>query len=144
MAAISLTPILLRPLQGAVLMRIEAGAAGNVGDVVYIDSNNKAQAALADAVGTSRGKGMVIRVGVVGATSFVAGDMLEVVTHGPITVGEVKFTPGVELFLSAATAGALDETATAVSTEVPYVCAWALSDSILYVEPQTAAPVANV
>ena len=141
MADIAVTAKAVRPLNNAVIRRWPAGAAGSVGQVVYRDADG-AKPARANAVGTSRGRGIVVGVnGQPGQATFAAGDALDVVTHGPVEFA-AGLTVGAEVFVSPATAGATDQTAPTTATQVVFAVGYAESATILYVAPQAAAPVA--
>ncbi len=143
MAAISITATQVSALPGAVTMRVKANAAVTniVGMAVVINSSGKAVPADADALATAHVRGVVTAVGSFGKVTCIADEMLEVVTHGPVKLGESAIlTPGAVVYNSV-TAGAIDETASATSGDYPSIVGFNLSDRVLYVQPQTALPV---
>ena len=142
MAVISITSGLVRPLNGAIIRRFAAGGAVSVGQAVYVDSSGDVQAADADAEASAQARGVVVGVGVAGATSASTGQQVDVVTHGPVALGASGLTDGAVVFNST-TAGAMDQTAPALSGDYPFVIGWAESDGVLYVQPQVTVPVAN-
>lgn len=113
MADINVTARLVKPLPGASIRPFLAGGSGNVGDLVYVDSNGEAQQADASAAGTALGVGIVVAAGGEGALTFASGDALSVVVAGPVT-GFSGMTPGGVLYASD-TAGKLADAAGTVS-----------------------------
>lgn len=109
MADISLTSRLVKPLPGAVIRPFVAGGSGNIGDVVYVDSNGYVQQADGSAEGTALGVGIVVAQGGEGSLTYASGDALSVVVSGPVT-GFSGMTPGSILYVSD-TAGALADAA---------------------------------
>lgn len=143
MAVISVTSVNVRPLNGAVIRRFNAGGTGKVGDLVYLASDGDVEVADANALATSQAIGVVVGVnGQPGATTFVANDRLDVVVWGPVAWG-TGMTPGARVYTST-TAGAGDQTAPADSGDYPFIVGYAEAPGILFVNPQTAIPTANV
>jgi hypothetical protein len=142
MAAISITGGLVRPLNGAIIRRFAAGGTVSVGQAVYVDSSGDVQAADADDVAQAQARGVVVGVGVAGATSASTGQQVDVVTHGPVALGASGLTDGAAVYVSP-TAGAMDQTIPATAGDFPFVIGWAESDGVLYVQPQVTVPVAN-
>jgi hypothetical protein len=142
MAAISITGGLVRPLNGAIIRRFAAGGTVSVGQAVYVDSSGDVQAADADDVTQAQARGVVVGVGVAGATSASTGQQVDVVTHGPVALGTSGLTDGAAVYVSP-TAGAMDQTIPGTSGDFPFVIGWAESDGVLYVQPQVTVPVAN-
>ena len=142
MAAISITSGLVRPLNGAIIRRFAAGATVSVGQAVYVDSSGDVQPADADAEASAQARGVVVAVGVAGATSATTGQTVDVVTHGPVALGASGLTDGAAVYVST-TAGALDQTIPGTSGDYPFVIGWAEADGVLYVQPQVTVPVAN-
>lgn len=105
MADIVVTPASVRPLPGAKIRDFQAGGSGNVGDLVYVAADGDVEQADGSAAGTANALGVVVSAGTLGATSFVAGDMLSVVYDGPV-IGFASMTPGNRHYVSD-TAGAL-------------------------------------
>lgn len=141
MADITVTAANVRPLNGAIIRRGEAGGSGNVGDAVYLDGANGWKLADADAEASSQARGIVVAQGSEGVTTFADGDKIDIVVHGPVE-GGASMTPGGAIFVST-TAGSLDQTAPAASGDYPFAIGWAESASVIYVAPQTHAPTVN-
>lgn len=99
MADLTVTAKSVRPLPGAVIRNFTAGAALNVGDLVYVDSNGKVQPTDADATGTLLAIGVVVSAGSIGATSAASGDAVSVAVFGPVN-GFGGATPGGKLYVS--------------------------------------------
>jgi hypothetical protein len=140
MGDISLTAKEIRPLPGAVVQRFNAGGTLTPGQSVYIASDGDVEAVDADALGTSQVRGIVVSDGI-GSLSFAAGVRVDVVLGGPIS-GYASMTQGAIVYNSA-NAGKLDHTAPAGAGKCPCVAGYAMTDTILMVQPQTAIPVAN-
>lgn len=142
MAAVTVTASLVCPLQGAVVRRYIAGGTVSVGQAVYVAADGLVEAADADAADTAQARGIVVGVGVAGATSASDGQAVDVATHGAVVLGATALTPGAAVYIST-TAGALDQTAPATSGKFKYVVGWAESAGVIYVQPQTLVPTAN-
>lgn len=142
MADISITAAQVRPLNGAIVRRFTAGAAVSVGDAVYVHTDGTVKRADADDGTQVQARGVVVSVGVAGASSAAAGEAVDVVTHGALALGTSGLTDGAAVYVST-TAGKLDQTAPAASGDFKYVIGWAESDSVLYVQPQVIVPTAN-
>src|SRR4051794_28819353 len=106
MADITVSASKVRPLNGAIIRRMDAGGTLSVGDAVYVDSNGKVQRADASTLANAQARGLVIAVGTAGATGAVSGDVVDVVTHGPVEVGASSLTNGAAVYVST-TAGAM-------------------------------------
>lgn len=132
MAVVTITAREVRPLPGAIVREYDAGATGNVGDLVYVDSNGKAQPADGSAAGTARARGLVVAAGSMGKTTFAAGDRLSVVVFGPVA-GFSGMTPGNIHYVSDTT-GKVDTAAGTVSHTVGY----AEAAGVLFVQGQDA------
>jgi|GEM_PF-4247279 len=141
MAAITLLAEQIRPLNGATIRRLTAGAALNVGDVVYIDTDATVKPAIATSEAAAQARGIVVGVGVAGATSATSGGAVDVVTHGAVAVG-AALTVGAPVYVSA-TAGKTDHTAPATTGQFPFVVGWAEAAQTLYINPQVIVPTAN-
>lgn len=116
MADISVTARSVRPLPGALVRTFTAGASGNVGDAVYVDSNGRVQPASASAAGTALALGVVVSAGTSGAVAFASGDAVSVVIVGAVN-GFAGMTPGAKCYLSN-TAGKLADAAGTVTRVV--------------------------
>lgn len=140
MAAIDVTPGLVRPLHGAIIRRYEADAALDVGDAVYINGDGEIAQADNAAVGTAQGRGIVVGVGVSGATAAAAGNWCDVVTHGPVELGNATgMTEGGVAYVGG-TAGTMDQTASATPGEFNYIMGFAEAPTVFYVDPQMVIP----
>lgn len=150
MADITVTPASVGVLpQGSIIRSFPAGGSGNVGDAVALNSSGQAVLADADALATAHAIGIVVAVNKANgiySTAFVSGDRVEVVTYGPVFLGnDASLTAGSSaLVYVSTTAGSLDQTAPAGLGDFPFSIGWAESDSILFVSPQTALAVENV
>jgi len=135
MASVSFTAADVRPLPGAVVVRLEAASACTPGDAVYVDSDGKAELADADALASAKLFGVVC-AGPEGKTSFAAGDMLDVVAFGPVA-GFSSLTPGAWLYAST-TAGDISDAAPGGSSgDYVYVLGTCLSAAKVFVNPFT-------
>lgn len=132
MAAITVTAADVRPLNGAVVRRYNAGATVTPGDAVYIASDGDVEEADADAEASTMAIGIVIADGT-GAVSFAAGTRVDVVVFGPVT-GFSSMTPGGNVYVSV-TAGALDQTAPTASGDFVNAIGYAESASTIFVNP---------
>lgn len=142
MADISITGGQVRPLNGAIIRRFDAGATVSVGQAVYVDTSGDVRPADADAEASAQARGVVVGVGVAGATSAATGQTVDVVTHGPVALGASGLTDGAAVYVST-TAGAMDQTAPASAGDYPFVIGWAEADGVLYVQPQVTVPIVN-
>lgn len=133
----------VRPLNGAIIRRFAAGAAVSVGNVVYIHTDSTIKPAKADADITYLARGIVVGVGTLGATTAAVGDMCDIVTHGPVELGITGLTDGAQMYVSAATAGVMDQTAPAAVGKYKYSVGYAHSDTGIYVDPQNVIVAAN-
>jgi hypothetical protein len=133
MADITVTAKQVSPLPGAIVRNLVAAGTGSVGDAVYIDGNGKAAQADGDAgSGAEKARGIVVSAGTEGAVTFAAGDMLSVVFFGPVS-GFASMTPNALHYISD-TAGAVADAAGTNS----HIIGFALSDTVLFVQPQLA------
>lgn len=139
MAAIGVTPSLVRPLHGAVIRRFRTGAALAVGDVVYIATDGDIEPADADAQLSACGRGIVVAVEVDGAVSASAGKMVDVVTHGPVELGPTSAMTIGSVIYTSPDAGKLDQTAPG-SGDYPFIVGWAMTGTAMYVDPQSTLP----
>jgi hypothetical protein len=135
MANITVTAADVRPLPGAHVEKYDAGGSGNIGDAVYIAADGDVEQGDGDA-NTLSPYSIGIAVSAVsgateGATSFSAGDTVEVVTFGRVT-GFSGMTPGDVLYQSD-TAGKVGDTAGSTTHRVGK----ARSATILFVNPTT-------
>lgn len=141
MAAVAYTPAHIRPLQGAVLRDFDAGGSGEVGNSVYIASDDDVEVTDANAAVTAKFHGIVVAVNKEGETSFVAGDRLSVCVWGPVA-GFRDMTPGARLFVDE-DAGKLDETVPSGAGTWTKSAGYAESAGTVFVMPDVAAPSSN-
>lgn len=143
MANITKTASDVRPLNGAVIRRGEAGGSGNIGDLVYLDGANGWKQADADASqAAAMGRGIVVGQGAEGETTFADGDKIDIVIFGPVE-GFSGMTPGNTVYNSS-TAGAVADAAPAESgDDWDFIVGWAESATVLIVHPQTSVPSAT-
>jgi len=130
MAACTVTAGDVRPLNGAVIRRFDAGGTVSIGDVVYIASDGDVEQADGSAIGTTL---PVIGIAVAtpdGGTSASAGERLDVVVSGPVA-GFSSLTPGALGYVSD-TAGKVD-TAVGTKDAVVGICE---SAAVFFVRPQ--------
>jgi len=143
MADISNTDANVRPLNGAIIRRGEAGGSGYVGDLVYLDGTNGWKQADGNASqAAAMGRGIVVAQGSDGSTSFADGDEIDIVVLGPVE-GFSGMTPGATVYGSA-TAGAVADAAVAeTGDDWDWIVGWAESATVLFVHPQTTVPSAT-
>ncbi len=128
MADITVTATQVSPLPGAEIEEYNAGGSGDLGDSVYMASDNDVEVADASAAGTAYAIGFVVGISG-GKSSFVAGDRLSVLTRGRMK-GFSGMTPGDVLYQSD-TAGAAADAAGTTSHKLGR----ARSATVLYVNP---------
>lgn len=117
MADVAVTARAVKPMPGTVRRDFVAGAAGNVGDVVYVMNDGKVAPANAAAAGTVAGTvGIVVSAGSMGAIAFAIGDAVSVVLVGAVG-GFSSLVPGTILFASN-TVGKIADAAGTVSKKV--------------------------
>lgn len=131
----------VRALEGAIKRHYEAGGSGDIGDSVYVDSNGDVQVTDANAAVSSECHGVVVAVGEPGATSFVSGDAVTVVTLGPVG-GFSSLTPGAIQYVSE-TAGEITETAPTGAGTWTKVGGYAEAADVFYVMPNITAASSN-
>lgn len=131
----------VRPLTGAVVRRYAASASLTVGQAVYVHTDGTIKAADADAVASAQARGILVAVGIDGATSAASGDLCDVVVFGPVAVGVTGLTEGAVVYVST-TAGAMDQTASVTTGDFNYVVGWVEADDVIFVQPQMTVPAA--
>ena len=141
MAAITTTAANIRPCDGYTLntRRFNCGGAVTPGQAVYVAADGDVEAADGDNVNQAQARGIALSDGS-GSVAFAAGDRIDIVTHGPVS-GFSGLTPGLPVYVSV-TAGSMDQTASAVSGDFNYIIGHAESDTVIFVNPQMAVPVA--
>jgi len=118
------TAELIKPLEGAIIRRFTAGAAITAGHVIAMMADGAVDPADGSAfVGTQV-------IGVAIAAAAAAGDLVDVVTYGPISA-ITGGTPAAIVYISD-TAGTVAETAGTKDTIVGYV----ESATVLFVRPR--------
>jgi hypothetical protein len=131
MADITVTAKLVRPLPGALSIRVQAGSALNVGDAVYMASDGKVDPTDADAAVSAPVLGIVISAPN-GALAAVLDDWVDVVFVGRVT-GFSGMTPGIAVYNSI-TAGRVADTR-GLTGDFPFVVGYALTAETVLVNP---------
>ena len=108
MADVTVTAADVRPLNGAVVRRFDAGGTLAIGNAVYIAGDGDVEAADGSAVGTVWAIGIVVATPD-GGTAVSAGERADVVVSGPVA-GFSSLTPGALGYVSD-TAGAIADAA---------------------------------
>ena len=129
MADISKTAADIKPLPGAMVERYDAGGTIAIGQTVYMATDGDVEVADASAAGTAYAIGIAVGSND-GATSFAAGDRVDVVVFGRVA-GFTGMTPGDVLYQSD-TAGALADAAGTTSHKVGK----ARSATVFFVNPE--------
>lgn len=143
MAVITIAAGEVRPEPTATTVRLKAASTNVVvGKAVYIKTDGKIELADADDVAQCQARGIVVAIGTLGKTTAAVNDECDVVTHGQVVIGNADLlTEGGVVYVSP-TAGAMDQTASATSGDFNYIIGYALSDRIIYVQPQMTVPAA--
>lgn len=143
MAAIVPSRANVRPLPGATIIRCPAASTTlYVGDVVYINTSGQVAQADADDVAQAQARGIIGGIGTKGQTQVgEIGQLVDVVTHGPIELGVTGNTEGAVAYVSP-TAGALDQTASVTTGDFNYIVGFFTQDTVFYVDPQKTIPTA--
>ena len=128
MANIARTSANIRPLNGALIRRFEAGGALTVGNTVYINGDAEVEHADASAAGTTYAVGIVVAAPD-GGTTASEGETVDVLLFGPCT-GFTGMTPHDVLYQSN-DAGRIEDAAGDNSHKV----ARALSATVLFWNP---------
>lgn len=131
MATITVTPLDVRPLPGAVIRNLPVSGTVHPGDAVYMSGGTvggSVDAANASATATAYGMGVVVACPN-GGTIATTGDRVDYVTEGPVAgfVGGAGGSPA----YAGNSAGILSTTAGTVSHKV----GWFESPEVLYVRP---------
>lgn len=135
MADVTVNAADVRPLPGADIERFDAGGTATVGESVYMVSDGDVEQSDADAAVTARVIGIIVSAPN-GATAVIAGNRLDIVTHGPVT-GFTGLTPG-GLMYASITAGKISDTRpAAVSADFVWIIGWVLDATTIYVDPFT-------
>ena len=136
MADVTVTAANVRPLDGAIIRRFDAGGALDVGDAVYIASDGDVEAADADAAASAQVVGVVVAIAGKDLTTAAAGDAVDVVMFGPVT-GFSSLTPGA-LHYASTTAGAIEAAAPAgASSDFLWIVGKAENATTIFINPFT-------
>lgn len=140
----AVTPKYVTIKEGQTVVRdFTAGGAGNLGDCVYIASDGDVEVTDANAEATTRAVGIVVAVDdMLGATSFVAGDVVTVAISGPV-YGFSSLTPNAKQWVSE-TAGEITETEPSGAGTFSYIVGYAESASVLIVQPSGVDVITNI
>jgi hypothetical protein len=122
-----------------VSIRATAGGTVPAGDCVYLDGTSGWKAGDADAAASGQVRG--IAVPTMGDSEFASGQEFDLVTYGPVG-GYSGLTPGGGVFVSL-NAGKLTQTAPPNSGDFIFAIGWAMSASVIFVQPQITVPGAN-
>lgn len=134
----------VRPLAGSVIKQFQAGAAVATGNAGYIAATGKVSAARANAAATTKAVGIIVAVAdSSGLTTAADTEAISLVTFGPVG-GFSSLTPGAIQYISSTAAGVITETAPAGATTWTHVIGYAMSATVLFVQPGTSAPTSNV
>lgn len=142
MANYTVTALDVSPLPGAIWRDYDAGGSGNVGDLVYLDSNGAVQVTDASAAATAQALGIVVAAGSIGATSFVSGDRVTVCEYGPVG-GFSSMTPAGLGYVSE-TAAKIADTAPSTGASVVCVVGYCESATTFFVQIERINPQAAV
>ena len=87
MADVTCTAADVRPLPGAITVRMEAAAAIDVGAPVYVSANGEVSEADGSGVATAAAIGVLVSVcdGAASSTAAADGDAVDVCIYGPVT-----------------------------------------------------------
>lgn len=136
MADITVTPALVNTPNTFESVRGVLDEAATPGDAVYRTATGWAKAR-SNALGTAHARGIVVSDNF-GSVAFAAGQTVDIIRDGKVA-GFSGMTPGGVVYVSAATAGKLDQTLPA-STNYNSIIGYALDATTLMVEPQATRP----
>ncbi len=138
MAVILVTPSAIKPLEGAIVRRGTAGAAGTVGQLVTLQADGFWDPASSTTSGLAAARGVVVAVnGQAGASAFAVGDRIDIVRYGAVAYG-TGMTPAGAVYVTLSGGG--DQTAPVAG--VVFKAGYAEAANILFVDPQSGPPVA--
>jgi hypothetical protein len=135
----------VRSLPGSLVRPFEAAAEVDMGEAVYIDSDGKVNLCRTNVAATSQGRGIVVSAnGVLPSSAgvFPAGTIVSVHLIGPIA-GWSGMDEGAPIFNSAATAGAITQTAPSGAATWTNEMGYALGSDVWMVNPRVGAPTSN-
>ena len=146
MTALTATPanISASEERGAMLKVFVAAAAVNIGDVVYLDSNNKINKAIADSAAHARAIGIVVTAqNFYGETSIPIGGSVIVCVYGPCwgwgASNSTLMISGLPVWVDKTTAGKLNDTAP-TGGAYQYQVGRMLGNDTIFVDPGTVSP----
>lgn len=134
--------------RGSVINNYLANATLKIGQAVYIDSNNKANLALADSAADAQAIGIVVGVpNYYGEKSAVAGQWVAVCIGGPVygfggSVGGSDLVNGEYIWIDKTTAGSMNDTAP-TGGAYQYVIGQAVGSDTIFVRPGLTSPVSH-
>jgi hypothetical protein len=133
----------VRPLPGALVRTGTLLAAAELGEIVYIDSNDKVVKARANAAGTTRAIGIIVAgSGSFPGSTFAAGQEVGVCVLGPVA-GITGMDPSLPVFVSSGTAGDMTQTAPSGAGTWTHAIGYPLRSDVLFINPQAHAAVSN-
>ena len=128
MGDITRTKANVRPLDGAIIRRGEAGGTIQAGELVYLNGTSGYDACDGNAASTAAARGVMVS-----PEDAVDGDQIDVCVFGPVE-GYTGMTPGALHYVSDAT-GEVSTTAGSNSK----IVGWAASATVLFVNPAMPA-----
>lgn len=131
--------------RGSIIIDKQAGGTVNLGDVVYIDSNDKVQQAIGSTAIKAHAFGICTGVQNQYAETFVAlNGWCEVTMAGPVFgfIGSLDFANGQLLYVSKDVLGGLD-TAAPTGGVYDFVVGNAEGPNVLFVRPGQSAPAST-
>ena len=149
MASLSITPADIKidyNYDQNMILNRQAKSDMDVGDLVYLGSDNKWALADADAAGTAVARGVVLTsstqtgIGSPG-TGYDADRWVSVLVFGILT-GFTGLVEGSAIWTST-TPGDLEATKPAASGDFPYFVGWVIDDESIFINPQGFAPPVN-
>lgn len=135
MTALSITAADVRPLDGAVTQGYDLGGAADIGDLVYVATDDDVERADGSAQASARAIGIVVAIQG-GASSGTEGDAATICTFGPVA-GFAGLTGGALGYVSD-TAGEIHTNAAAGTYERSV--GYARSATVFYVQPEMSNP----
>lgn len=146
MTALTATPANISATEerGAQLKTFTTAAQLSVGDVVYLDSNNKVNKAIADSAAHARAIGIVvIPDNFYGESTIKSGGVATVCVYGPVWGWQVSnsalMVSGLPVWVDKTTAGKLNDTAP-TGGAYQYQVGRMLGNDTIFVDPGTVSP----
>lgn len=141
--ALTRTPRHVSALVGAITRDYEAAEELELGEAVLINSDGEAALGQANTAAGALARGIVTSVNdPAGGYLAAAGKRVTVTHFGPIA-GFSGMTPGADVWLSAATAGAATETQPSGATTWSRQLGYAAETDVLFVMPGVSSPDSN-